>query len=198
MLKLKVFTMPSTGRQLLVAALVTLGLLAGYHSAVYSEGEPDSEALDAMADAARAALLDEQPDLSARLKELPGYAVIAMSAAKLPGVGAGQGYGVVVDNRNQQRSYIKVTQIEVGSGIGAQKYKVIILFEDPSLIDRMIEGGVHYEGAAELGTGSNAGKAAVASTSESEEGYEVFKLTESGAVAAITVRALHAAPYLLD
>ena len=103
MLKLKVFTMPSTGRQLLVAALVTLGLLAGYHSVVYSEGEPDSEVLDAMADAARSALLDEQPDLSARLKELPGYAVIAMSAAKLPGVGAGQGYGVVVDNRNQQR-----------------------------------------------------------------------------------------------
>ncbi len=185
-------------RLILVSALCALGLLASHLPAFATESEPESDALDAMADAAVSALLDQQPDLSAKLDDLPGYAVIAMSAAKLPGVGAGQGYGVIVDNRNRQRAYTKVTQIEVGSGLGAQKYKLVIFFEDPSLVDRMIEGGVHYEGSAELGTGSDESQAEVSRANRPDQGYQVFKLTESGAVATLTVRALHGEPYFPD
>jgi lipid-binding SYLF domain-containing protein len=149
-----------------------------------------------MAQEARAMLLKHRPELSNKLEELPGYAVIAMTATKIPGVGTGLGYGVIKDNRNQQSSYIRVTQFEVGGGIGAQKFKTVILLEDASLVDRMIKGGLHYESSAEFGaTSEKSGSDGTLST-QSGKGYKVFKLTESGALATITVRVLQAKPYL--
>ena len=188
--------MPARRIRHLFTALCTLALLAAYLSASAVESEPGKAALDAMADAARSALLDERPELAAKLDQLPGYAVIAMSAAKLPGVGAGQGYGVIVDNRDQQRSYMKVTQLEVGGGVGAQKYKAIILLEEASLVDRMIEGGVRYESAAELGAGAGDARTEVNTATGAGQGYEVIKLSEGGVAATITVRALQGKPYL--
>ena len=179
------------------ASIVLLCLLLFWQICSAAE-EPDAQELDEMGQEARAMLLKHRPELSNQLDELPGYAVIAMTATKIPGVGTGLGYGVVIDNRNQQRSYIKVTQFEVGGGIGAQKFKAVILFKDSSLVDRMIKGGVHYESTAEYGASSDKTKSEGTLSTQRGKGYKVFKLTESGALATITVRVMQAKPYLTD
>ena len=160
--------------------------------------EPTADDLDIMAQETRAMLLKHRPELSDDLDELPGYAIIAMKATKIPGVGAGWGYGVVTDNRNQHRSYIKVTQLEVGGGIGAEKFKAVILLEHASLVDRMIKGGIHYESTAEFGATSEKSTGDATLSTQSGKGFKVFKLTESGALAAITLRVLSGKPYLRE
>jgi hypothetical protein len=160
--------------------------------------EPGARDLDIMAQETRAMLLKHRPELSDEMDELPGYAIITMKATKIPGVGAGWGYGVVIDNRNQQRSYIKVTQLEVGGGIGAEKFKAVIFLEHASLVDRMIKGGIHYESTAEFGATSEKSEDDGTLSTQSGKGFKVFKLTESGALATITVRVLSGKPYLSD
>ena len=161
---------------------------------------PSQDELDAMGDAARATLLEHHPDVAEKLDNIPGFAVIAMSTTKVPGVGTGSGYGVIFDSRYGRRSYIKVTQFEVGGGLGVQKFKAVILFKNPVLLDRTIKGGWHFESTAELSSGE--GTVDSASTTEmsrqSDHGYRVYKLAESGALATITFRALNGKPYLVD
>jgi lipid-binding SYLF domain-containing protein len=131
-----------------------------------------------------------------KMDTMPGYAVIAMSATKIPGVGTGLGYGVVVDSRSDERSYIKVTQFEVGGGLGAQKFTVVILFKDEAPLDRMIKGGWRFESAADFASGSGNSGTSAPISSKSGKGYKVFRLSESGVLATITIRLLHGKRYL--
>jgi hypothetical protein len=180
----------------LVKALL-LSLLAFPHAGV-AAGEPGRSELDAMGAAARTAVLEHRPELAEKLESMPGYAVIAMSTTKIPGVGTGLGYGVITDNRGGEHSYIKVTQFEVGGGLGAQKFKVLILFKDEAVLERMIKGGWRYEGGADFSSSSGEPESTATLSSKSGKGYKVFRIAESGALATITFRVLHAKPYLVD
>ena len=170
----------------------------GFHRASFAAGEPQRDELDAMGDGARATLLEHRPDLAEKVEGFPGYAVIAMSTTKIPGIGTGLGYGVIYDNRSDARSYIQVTQFEVGGGLGAQKFKVIILFREAEILDRMIGGGWRYEGGADFESNTGDPEATAPVSARSGKGYKVFRLAEGGAVASVTLRVLHAKPYLVD
>ena len=188
-----------TGLQTHVAMVVLLLVLVSVPSAVLGADEPDRDELDAMIDTARSTLVEHHQDIAQKLEALPGYAIIAMTTTKIPGVGTGLGYGVVIDSRTDKRSYIKVTQFEVGGGLGAQKFKAVILFKDPALLERTIKGGWHFESSADFsGAGEGESQAIASVSTQSGKGYKVYKLAESGALATMTIRALHGKPYLVD
>ena len=188
-----------TGLQTHVAMVVFLLVLVSVPAAVLGADEPDRDELDAMIDTARSTLVEHHQDIAQKLEALPGYAIIAMTTTKIPGVGTGLGYGVVIDSRTDKRSYIKVTQFEVGGGLGAQKFKAVILFKDPALLERTIKGGWHFESSADFsGTGEGESQAIASVSTQSGKGYKVYKLAESGALATMTIRALHGKPYLVD
>lgn len=182
--------------KLVLWALLLTGL--GFHQASLAAGEPGRKELDDIGSKARATLIEHRPDLSEKLDGLPGYAVIAMSTTKIPGIGTGLGYGVIYDNRSSDRSYIKVTQFEVGGGMGAQKFKVIILFKDDAPLDRLIKGGLRYESGADVASKIDQTEATAPVPARSGKGYRVFRLDESGVLASITLRLLHGKPYLSE
>jgi hypothetical protein len=147
---------------------------------------------------AMAKLIEHRPDLAEDLGQLPGYAVLAMSSTKIPGVGTGLGYGVVYQKQGDQRAYIKITQLEAGGGLGAQKFKLIILFRDESRLKRLAKGGLRYESGAVFSAREQNPGASVPVPARSGKGYRVFRLAENGAVATISIRLLHGQPYLAD
>lgn len=162
------------------------------------EGEgPGKPELDAMSEQAITALLKTKPELQELLDKSVGYAVINMTITKIPVVGTGAGYGVVVDKRTSTRSYIQVSQFEVGGGMGAEKYKVLIVFSDEKLVDRAVRGAWHYEAGADAVAGSDSAETAT-SQANKDSGYKAFKLSESGACVRVTVRVARAKPYLVD
>jgi lipid-binding SYLF domain-containing protein len=150
-----------------------------------------------MSEKAINALLATKPELQELLDKSVGYAVVNMTITKIPVIGTGAGYGVVVDKRNNTRSYIQVSQLEVGGGMGAEKFKVLIVFSDEKLVDRVVRGTWHYEAGAGAVAGSDSAEAA-ASNADTDSGYKAYKLTESGACVRVTVRVARAKPYLAD
>lgn len=149
--------------------------------------------LDQMADATLAKLQERDPDFQELLERSIGYAVVDMAVAKIPMIGTGSGLGLAVDKRSNKRTYLKVSRFDLGSGIGAQKYKIVITFDDPKLLDRALSGTWHYEAGVEAGAGSASMEGAARAATE---GYRAFRIVESGAVAIVTVRLAHAKPYL--
>jgi lipid-binding SYLF domain-containing protein len=157
--------------------------------------EPDIATLEEKADAALAVVDEKSPGFMERLEAAPGYAVIGMAETKVPGVGTGLGYGVIVDNLRGERSYLRITQLEVGAGLGAKRSKIIVVFDDEELLRRMMRGGVRFESSADVAVVESSAKSERALTHKEGKGYEVYRLTESGAVATVTLRVLRGTPY---
>jgi hypothetical protein len=175
-----------------IAGVILLGI-AGCASQAVSE--PDIAALEEKAAAALDTVERKSPGFMDRLEAAPGYAVIGMSETKIPGVGTGLGYGVIVDNRSGDHHYLRITQLEVGAGLGAKRSKIIVLFENTAPLDRIIRGGVRFESAADVEVVDSGADSERALTQKAGKGYEVYRLTESGAVATVTVRMLQGKPY---
>lgn len=176
----------------LCACLAVL-LLAG--CANQDVTEPDIATMEEQAAAALALVEEKSPGFMARLEAAAGYVVIGMAQTKIPWVGSGLGYGVIVDNKRGEHAYIRITQFEVGAGLGARRSKIFILFDDETLLRRMITGGVRYESSADIAVVDSGSGADTALTRTQGKGYEVYRLTESGAVATATIRILRGRPY---
>jgi lipid-binding SYLF domain-containing protein len=116
-----------------------------------------------------------------------------MKVTKIPVVGAGSGLGVVVDRRTDTRSYLKISRFEIGGGLGAEKFKVIIVFDDGKLLDRAAAGAWHYDAGAELAAGTASSEGGVQAA---PKGFQAYRLVEGGALATVTVRVARAKPYL--
>ncbi len=179
-------------RVLRTACLSLVVLFACANQAV---SEPDVATLEEKAAAALATIEEKSPGFMDRLEAAPGYVVIGMAETKVPGVGTGLGYGMVVDNLRGEHSYIRITQLEVGAGLGAKRSKIIVVFDDEKLLRRMIKGGVRFESSADIAVVEGDSEASKTLTHEGGKGYEVYRLTESGALATVTVRVLHGKPY---
>jgi len=185
--------MPRASSAAPAAVLLACTVIAGCATVPSQERDAKRAELDAMADGTIARLLETQPAAADVLDQSVGYVVIDMKVTKIPVVGAGGGLGVVVDRRTDRRSYLKVSRFEVGGGLGAQAFKVIIVFDDGALLDRAAAGTWHYDAGADMAA---AGQGSQQSRQQPSKGFHAYRLVEGGAVAAITVRVARAKPYL--
>ena len=170
-----------------------MSLLSGCAATSSESGGPTHAQLDEMSDAAISTLLATNPDARQIIDESVGYAVLNMTVTKVPVIGTGVGYGVVSDKLSDTRSYIRVSRFEMGSGMGANKYKVIIVFTDHSLVQKIATTAWHYDLGAEASAGD---KSADGRSNTEGKGYKVFRIMDSGALASVTVRVARAQPYL--
>jgi lipid-binding SYLF domain-containing protein len=173
--------------------VLAVALLAGCAVARPEDPVAMRSELDEMADDAIARLLTAKPEVSAVQERSVGYMVIDKKVTKIPVFGFGGGSGVVVDRRSGSRTYLKVTRFEIGGGLGAQRFRVIVFFDDERLVDKITSGAWHYDVGAEAGAGTSD---AVRTSADEGEGYHAFRLNEGGAAATATVRVMRARPFL--
>jgi hypothetical protein len=87
--------------------------------------------------------------------------------------------------------------VSFSGGMGAEKFKVLIVFSNGKLGDRAVKGTLHYEAGAEAVAGKDSAEAAT-SKSGQNKGYKAFKLNESGVCVRVTIRVAQARTYLKD
>ena len=132
-------------------------------------------------------LYKEAPETKEKIAQAPGYGVFSNANVNLLIASAGSGYGVVVDNAAKQRTYMKMALGGVGLGLGAKDYRVVMIFNDKSAMDKFVESGwdfgAHADAAAKAGE-----KGAEASTEgDIRSQIEVYSMTEAGLALQATV-----------
>ncbi|MCK4565359.1 MAG: hypothetical protein KAU94_11880 [Verrucomicrobia bacterium] len=150
--------------------------------------------LDHMAVRTLAALERENPGLQGSLEASLGYLVVEQKVVKVPVVGGGRGYGVVVENATGKRTYVRVGRIDFGGGWGVRSFKVLLVFNDPKLLKKAQTGKWVYQ----MGAEASAGPASIEGSStqlQNDKGYEIHVLSEGGASATFTLRAIRLKPY---
>lgn len=166
-------------------ALVTIGLLGCTAAAAQEEDSSAStetiarqQEIDAAAQSTLDALFAEAAPAKELYDKAAGYAVFSATKAGFLVTG-GSGTGVAVDKSNGQRTYMRMGTGGIGLGIGAQRYDLVILFEDQAHLNRFIEGGWDASATAQAA----AGKEGVTVTSSFIDGVAFYQLTKKGLMA---------------
>jgi lipid-binding SYLF domain-containing protein len=161
-------------------AAVCAALLAAGVAAAQQDGSiaARQHRIDANAQQALDALFAASPQVKALYRRAAGYAAFTATKAGFFVTGGG-GTGVVLDKASGRRTYMRMGTGGIGLGIGAQRYSLVILFEDATHLNRFLQGGWDASATATAA----AGKDGVAVRSSFVDGVAFYQLTKKGLMA---------------
>jgi lipid-binding SYLF domain-containing protein len=132
-------------------------------------------------------LYKESPGTKEKVENAVGYGTFSNANVNLILASAGGGYGVVVENATQKRTYMKMALGGVGLGLGVKDYRVVMIFKDKATLAKFIESGwdvgAHADAAAKAGeTGGE-----LSGEGDIRSGIEVYSMTKSGLALQATI-----------
>lgn len=143
-------------------------------------------------------LFDEKPELRQKIPDAPGYGAFSNRQMNLFLLASGNGYGVVMDNRSQRETFMRMASIGAGVGVGVKDLDVVFVFNDAETMKVFVEKGWQFGGHADAmaevqGSGAGVGEAGTVDTAGSggvssgasevldlEGEIEIYQLTNTG------------------
>ena len=129
------------------------------------------------------------PDIQRKVEESPGYGVFSNVNVNLLIASAGNGFGMVVDNKTQKKTYMKMGLLGVGLGLGVKDFRQLIIFRTTDAMNTFVEKGwevgAHADAAAKAGEKGGAANTA----GDISSGMEIYQVTESGLALQATITA---------
>jgi lipid-binding SYLF domain-containing protein len=185
---------------LMVCTLLFFAIsMSGCASIPGKTGEEQAETIDALVERTLADLYNQEPKAKEAIANSLGYVVMSNKITKIPIVGAGSGYGVAINSKTGEKTYIKMTRFDVGGGWGARSVRPVLIFQDEKkfkdFIDGQWEAQAGAEAAAKVGESGAAGGGG--SGAVGDKGYTVHMITDAGVSATVTAGIIRVKPVKL-
>ncbi len=165
----------SMQRSIMLAAVLALSFGTAFAQQTADQRRAE---IDANAQTVLDELFKVQPQARELYDKAAGYAVFTATKAGFI-VSGGSGTGVAVNKASGQRTYMRMGMGGIGLGIGAQRYMVIIMFENAAHLTKFATGGWDSSATAEAA----AGQEGVSARSTFFNGVAFFQLTDKGLMA---------------
>jgi hypothetical protein len=131
-----------------------------------------------------AQMVADNPGIQESLDKAVGYAVASVSATKVPVLGGGYGLALLHDKESGTRTYINVTRFDLGAGLGAGKFRVLVIFDNREIMEKFRDGTWH----STLGAESAVGSQSASRVASSGAGYSAHFASDTGVAIAATAR----------
>jgi lipid-binding SYLF domain-containing protein len=181
----------------LIFLITSLFLLAACSTMTTSEKEKKRSDLDVMADASITRFVEQDASMQEKIDNSLAYAVINVTLTKVPLVGAGGGEGVTFDKKTKNRTYITATRLDLGGGVGARAYKLLILINTEEVYEKFKGGTWEFSASAEAAAGTTSEDTPSGETTdgdavaeEKDLGLSTYELSEGGAVVYVSARVI--------
>ena len=132
-------------------------------------------------------LYASKPDARDRVAKAAGYGYFSNVNVNLLLMSTENGYGVVHDNRSGKDTYMKMAGAGVGLGAGVKDYRVILVFNDPQVMQKFITEGMNFGGSADAAAKTKDEGAAGGGGASAQQGMEIYQFTEKGLALQATV-----------
>ena len=102
-------------------------------------------------------------------------------------LGGAGGSGVAINSATKQETFMKMAEFQPGLGLGAEKFRVVLVFETPAAFNAFVtsgwEAGANVMAAAKTKTmgGGAAGAVTVS------EGVKIYQINEAGLIVGISL-----------
>ena len=171
-----------------VVALLYLALLACSTTPVSkSQKDEQRDSVRAMASQTLAQLHQRDPAAQNAVATSAGYAVFSDFGMKVMFLGGAGGSGVAINSATKQETFMKMAEFQPGLGLGAEKFRVVLVFETPAAFNAFVtsgwEAGANAMAAAKTKTmgGGAAGAVTVS------EGVKMYQINEAGLIVGISI-----------
>jgi len=150
------------------------------------KAEQQDEVRD-MATTTLSQLYAQNPAAKDAIAKAAGYAVFTDYGFKLLIMGGAKGAGVAVNNAAKQETFMKMAELQPGLGVGAEKYRVVFIFEYPAAFNSFVtsgwEAGANAMAAAKTKTQGGALRGAITVS----QGVYMYQLTEEGLIVGVSL-----------
>ncbi len=135
-----------------------------------------------------AKLYQIHPDARERINKSVGYAVFSNVGINLIFLSAGNGWGIVRDNRNRKDVYMKMASAGLGIGLGAKDFRGVFVFTKRNALNQFVEKGWDASGQADAAAKSGKKGGAFAGAIDVAPGIWLYQITEHGLALQATVQ----------
>ena len=179
-------------RILLTLAVVALGLpaAAGLFSAKGDNAEEKRAKVRQDRDEILAKLYKTNPEAKAKIEKAAGYGTFNNKNMNLFLLSTGHGYGMVVDNKTKQETFMAMGSLGGGLGLGAKDLSVVFIFKNPDVMKTFVESGWQFGGEADATAKAGNTGAATAKEGAADTGghlFEIYQMTDTGVALQATV-----------
>jgi lipid-binding SYLF domain-containing protein len=153
------------------------------------------EFVNEMADATLAELYENNPAVESLVQNAVGYGVFSDINTQLLYFGTGNGYGVVTNNADGFKTYMRMGEASAGLGVALTDFREVIIFNDQSVYNDFVTEGWSFGAQGEAAAKYQGTGGAASGEVPLDSAVLVYQITESG----IALRAnFSASKYWLD
>ena len=169
--------------EFIAIAWLTTGLLG-------AEETPDQqrEKIRKMAGAALTDLYKLQPGAGAAIQNSAGYAVFDNMGTNLLLLSTARGAGVAVNSKTRQDTFMKMTSLGAGLGVGVKDYRVIFIFETEPALAKFLDSGWAGETQADAAAKTSKSGGAYSGAAMIAPGVWVYQITKKGLALQVTLQ----------
>ena len=137
--------------------------------------------IDRLGEAALQSVIAQSPEVTDKIANAYGYGVFDLSGTALFLIGgAGNGYGVVIDNATKTPYYMRLVKGTAGLGVGIKRSRMVIIFHDEKTFEKFKKNGwdVSIQSDAAAKGKKRGGEAS--GTGSMRRGMDVYQYTDRG------------------
>jgi lipid-binding SYLF domain-containing protein len=174
-------------------SIIAVALILGFTSTAVTVRAADEKEIEQkktdirkMAQETLARLYKLSPSAKQAVARSAGYAVFSNFGTKIFVLGGGSGKGLIIDNKTQKETFMKMVEVQAGLGLGVKKFRLVWVFENRTDVNEFINSGWEFGGqtsaAAKLGDEGGA----VAGAMSVSPGIWLYQLTDDGLALELT------------
>ena len=133
-------------------------------------------------------LYQKEPAAKDAVAGAAGYAVFSDFGIKVGLMGGAHGKGMAVNNTTKQGTFMDMVELQPGLGVGAEKYHIVLIFENPEAFNKFVtsgwELGANAMAAAKDDKGKGGGDAGAVTVSD---GVKMYQLSDTGAIVGVSI-----------
>lgn len=179
-----------TQKMIMTAAMLTLFLVM-FACSTTPKTQPEKDtardSIRAMTQQTLVDLYKKEPAAKGAVAGSTGYAVLSDFGFKIMFMGGAHGKGMAVDSATKQETFMKMTEFQPGLGVGAEKFRLLFIFETPEAYNKFVTSGWEFGADALAAAKSESEGGGVAGAVTFREGVKMYQLSETGAIVGVSI-----------
>lgn len=155
-------------------------ILVGCMSPQGDSAQEKRESAQRMKSETLAELYEIEPFAREQINSSVGYAVFSNVGIHIILLSAGNGYGVVNDNRTGANHYMKMATGGLGLGLGVKDFRGVFVFTTEEALDQFVESGWDASAQADAAAVSEDKGGSWAGAVDVAPGIKLYQFTENG------------------
>jgi lipid-binding SYLF domain-containing protein len=177
-------------KMIIAAVTVTLYLtMFGCSTTPKTQSAKDDQrdSIRAMTEQTLASLYKNEPAAKGAVAGAAGYAVFSDFGFKVMFLGGAHGKGMAVGNATKQETFMEMTELQPGLGVGAQEFRLVLIFENQAAYNKLVTSGWEFGANSMAAAKSGSEGGGVAGAVSFSEGVKMYQLDNTGAIVGVSI-----------